>query len=283
MKRKIIFDTSAVNGLADDPEFEALCPGIKLAYFVRLTESNVAELVATPDTIDRQRLLTVVRRLITDGECILPFHIIVEQLVRRFENAPAKFQWQQVPVRLRPAEDEIVRQEHIDDQLALEQRNQLRTLQRGFEKLYNQMRPSFDAIFQDKKNVRPSLTELLEHFKRDGGAIWGYADLLYSRSARNKPNEATLRMFFEACPPFRALTIALYAAQYERCIRDVRKPDSMRAGRVDTYMAAYLPYCDQFVTRDERQLRLLRSVTAEAHLETEVRSYEEFRNGLTGG
>jgi hypothetical protein len=131
-----------------------------------------------------------------------------------------------------------------NDHLSQVQREQLRILQSGFEDMYNDMRPSFNALFQAKSKVRPPLHDLIQHFKRDGGVMWAYGEVLYSKPAVTTPDEETIRSFYAACPPFRALTIALCVAQYERCIRDIRSGDSLRAGRVDTYMATYLPYCE---------------------------------------
>lgn len=45
-------------------------------------------------------------------------------------------------------------------------------------------------------------------------------------------------------------------------------------------MAVCLPYCDQFVTADPRQLPAYREVVSIGGLNTTLKSYEEFRNGL---
>jgi hypothetical protein len=74
--------------------------------------------------------------------------------------------------------------------------------------------------------------------------------------------------------------IALCAAQYDRCIRQPNVGPSLRSGRIDTFMATCLPYCDRFVTDDSRQLACYREVAAVAGIEINVNSYEEFRNGL---
>jgi hypothetical protein len=40
MRRRLIFDTSAINRLLTDPDREALIAGCRSAYFVRITETN---------------------------------------------------------------------------------------------------------------------------------------------------------------------------------------------------------------------------------------------------
>src|SRR5437016_510393 len=114
----IIFDTSAVNKLAADQEFQVLFGGIKAAYFVRISETNVAEVVATTDPAERKRLLEKFRVLTTEGECILPYNLIIDQGVTHFHNNPASFNWDQWNVRSPVIEHEIVRQRVINDKLA---------------------------------------------------------------------------------------------------------------------------------------------------------------------
>ena len=48
-KPVLIFDTSGLNQLADDVEFYVLQLGIWFGFFVRITETNTAEIVATTD------------------------------------------------------------------------------------------------------------------------------------------------------------------------------------------------------------------------------------------
>jgi hypothetical protein len=45
-------------------------------------------------------------------------------------------------------------------------------------------------------------------------------------------------------------------------------------------MAAYLPYCGRFVTHDWPQEERLREISAEARIDCEVISYENFSVGF---
>jgi hypothetical protein len=84
----VIFDTSAINKLADDREPEVLTVGIRAAFFVRLTSTNVEEIIATRNATRRKDLLNCIRSLVTAGDCINPYHWIIEQLVRNFGIRP---------------------------------------------------------------------------------------------------------------------------------------------------------------------------------------------------
>lgn len=276
----VIFDTSAINKLADDREFAVLFAGIKSAFYVRVTEMSISEIVANKDATKRTRLLAVLRTLVTHGECIHPFHLIIQEISRRFEGNPTGFNWRRISVRFPQAEHEIVRQAITSDKLAAVQREQLRALDKHFERMFAEMRPSFDALFQ-KGVERPSFHEVVEIFTRDGGAMWAFGDIVHGKTAVD-PSEERIRQFYKVCPPFRALLLALCAAQYERCVRDVRQGESLRAGRMDIFAATYLPYCGTFVSDNKKQLRALRAVAAEGGIEVSVLSYQEFRTGLIG-
>lgn len=276
----IIFDTSAINRLANDLEFGVLFAGIKSAFFVRITETSISEIVANGDAAKRTRLLAVLRTLLTDGECVQPFQLVIQEINRRFEVNPTGFNWRHISVRFPQAEYEIARQAITSDELATVQREQLRTLDKDFERMFAEMRPSFDALFQ-KGVERPSFPEVVEIFTRAGGAMWAYGEIVYGKTAVDA-SEERIRQLYKVCPPFRALLLALCAAQYERCIRDIRKGESLRAGRVDMFVSTFLPYCDTFVTDDKKQLQSLRAVAAEGGLEVSIRSYREFRKTLIG-
>ena len=86
-----------------------------------------------------------------------------------------------------------------------------------------------------------------------------------------------MRAFVDACPPFRALLMALCVAQYQRCIQ---YPRHKSTGVFDLYASVYLPYCEQFVTADPGQLGALLNVVSLARLT--VRSYTDFRATLLG-
>jgi hypothetical protein len=111
------------------------------------------------------------------------------------------------------------------------------------------------------------------------------AKMVYNRAGETS-DEAKIRMFYkdrmfyEVCPPFRMLLFSLCVAQYERCLRETNRGSSMRAGRVDMYMATYLPYCDQFVSNDERQLRCFQAIATEGSVDVLVRTYDHFRQSL---
>src|SRR5260370_12051028 len=97
----LIFDTSAINTLADDHASIALIGGINAGYFVRVPETVIAELVAVLNHKRRRRLFDVERRLRSEGEIIRPFAEIIRTSIKLFEANPGDFDWRTTPVSFR--------------------------------------------------------------------------------------------------------------------------------------------------------------------------------------
>lgn len=273
-------DTSGINRLADDPDSDALVAGLRSGFHVRLTFTSVSEVIANNNRARRAQLLRICRLLLSSGDCIDPQHEIIRKMVTRFEES-LSFNWRMVRVDFPEAENEIAREENFSDDLAEQEREEARALHNQFVKVYDDAKPAFDKLFKNGTKKTPvNVSQLVARLQMPGGAFWTLAGGLYSRVGKLPPDETTIRKFSEGCDPFRALMIALCAAQYDRCIRPQDVGPSLRSGRNDTLMAVCLPYCHQFVTADPRQLACYKEVVSVAGLDVTVNSYEEFRNGF---
>jgi hypothetical protein len=276
----LTFDTSAINCLADDADSCALIAGLSSGFYVRLTFMSVSEIVATTCGERRRTLLGVCRRLVASGDCFGPHNEVLTNLIARFEEVPS-FDWTAVAVRHQEAENEIVRQENFSEGLSEEEREEAGEQAERFEQLYADAKPHFDKLFATGTEKRPaSVSELVDRLQVDGGAFWRMAEDLYRRVAKDRADAATIRRFVQECPPFHSLLIAIFAAQYDRCVRPPWVGPSLRAGRADILMSICLPYCDQFVTNDSRQRECFREVVSICGLNVTVRSYQEFRSGF---
>lgn len=279
-KPVIVFDTSGLNNLFDDPEAKLLKIGLRSAYFVRQTETNLSEIINTTDTDERHRLLDGCRSLLSAGDCIYPHHWILQKLIESYDGDPQGFDWQRIDVQFRQAEDMIARETSIDEVLSQQNRDHYKNTDREFKSIYTDARPHFDKIFEATSDPRPTIPDLLERFKQDDGVLWGFAESIYKKVGKKSFNRKNVRDFYDKCPPFRALILSLFVALYERCVRDERQGKSYRAGGVDLFYSAYLPYCNEFVTHDPKQLQALQMVAHLADLPVSVRSFDEFRKVL---
>jgi len=274
-----MFDTSALNALADEPDSQKIVSGLSIGFQALLSETNLSEIAATSEQARRDRLIRLCRHLVYAGECVRPYNWIIETQTKNHAQNPGQFLWTQLPIRGAEIEEEIVRPEFYGtDELADEILSDFKARRREFEAIYRDTRARFDPIFAQNDAERPTLAELIDVLKR--GAFWGLASGIYKRGCGREIDEAGIKRFIEACPPFNAAILSLCVAQFQRCIRDWRAPSFYNAGRLDLFMAVYLPYCDRFITRDPGQYNALAAVAEEAKLATEVCTYEQFRRGF---
>ncbi|HKW87351.1 MAG TPA: hypothetical protein VJN21_01200 [Candidatus Acidoferrales bacterium] len=191
------------------------------------------------------------------------------------------FDWSAVRVDFPEAQNEIARNENIEDNLADQEREEARASERQFRSIYDNAKPAFDRLFRERTEKRPAnVAELVLRLQIPGGAFWAFAANIYSRVGKQSADEERMRRFIEQCDPFRALMIAICAAQYDRWIRPQKLGPTLKSGRNDTFMAVCLPYCHRFITNDPGQLNCFREVATIAGLHVTVEPYDRFREGL---
>jgi hypothetical protein len=218
--------------------------------------------------------------LLSSGDCIDPQQEIIKKMVTHFES-PASFDWTSVDVRFPEAENELTREQNFADSLSTEEREESRASGKVFEGVYSAAKPAFDKLFATGIEKVPGTAAELVTRLQTHGAFWTLARNLYVRAGANAPDEATIRRFVAECHPFRTLMVALFVAQYDRCIRDKNDGKSLRAGRNDTFMSVCLPYCHQFVTDDRGQFACYKEVVSVSGLNVSVMLYDEFHQSFS--
>lgn len=278
MRPAVIFDTSALNGLADEPDATAIATRLgKLAY-LRMTETNLAEIVATDDLCKRARLVEMCQRLIGAGECVGPYHWIIEKQVVRHASRPTNFYWQGVEVRAPELEKEIVNPIFLnDDIVAVENRQQSSELKKRFKQVFREARDKFPV--PDDERTQITLQDVVESASIDG-AHWRMASNIYDRYSGIRLSESGIRNFVKQCPPFEAMMLSTCVAHFHGSVRDYHLPKAFDAGLRDLMSSVYLPYCCIFVTRDAGQFNSLTEIVKLAGLDTQVMYYKNFRESL---
>ncbi len=97
---------------------------------------------------------------------------------------------------------------------------------------------------------------------------------------RFTPMEA--ERFASVCPPFNSLLYGIGQTEYTR-VHDPSVTSRQRvrsAGRTDTYMSVYLPYCRFFITNDQGQFKCLSPTASRIQSDAEVLMYDDFWRGL---
>jgi hypothetical protein len=282
----VAFDTSVHNrmhrdGAASDDFFAAL----KVGYFVRIAGLSIEELLATPDASKRAEVVAFASRLQAGpSDCLMPQNEMLRRLIAAYEDNPTGFDWKRVNVTAPEYGREISRGELIaDDKLAADQRDHLMDAKKEFEQPWSNLRPKLEEIIERHGESAPTaFDEILPMVEAEGGLVSGIGQGLYGRVATGDTSEATVRDFMAKCPPFRAVVYSFILVWFDRSLADRHKREKYTAGRVDLFMAIYLPYCDQFISAEGNgmQQKCLREIARAAKLETQVRSYDEFCNSL---
>jgi hypothetical protein len=215
---------------------------------------------------------------------LLPQNEILRLLISAHEASPSAFRWGSVNVSAPEYAMEITKREFIsDDDLVRDQREHFASSKKEFESVWSALRPKLEVIFQRDDAPRPrSIQEVLPHATVHGGVFWGMAKGLYEKGANAAATDEKVRHFVETCPPFRCCVYAMLMAWYDRSMRDWNSGEKFHAGRVDLFMAVYLPYCNQFLSaeQDGEQERCLAEVARLAGVQTIVCSYDNFCAGL---
>ena len=283
---KVCFDTSVYNRLMKDGlESEAIYAALQSGYFVRLNGIGIEELMAATAAETRTRLIASAGRL-TFGrhDCLLPQNEIVTRLVRAYESDPLHFQWGRVNITSPEYAAELSRRTlTADDTVAQHVYKELLDARKQFDKMWLELRDKLEEIYQRHGSPRPlTFAEEVPRAIGENGLLWEIAKGLYDRASVTPANGETIRLFAEACPPFRCVVYALLMAWYDRSVRDWNVGEKFHAGRFDLFMSVYLPYCDQFLSAEveREQERCLAEVARLAEVPTVVRSYDDFCAGL---
>lgn len=276
----LTFDTSAINRLADDPVHEALINGLASGFFVRLTFTSINEVAQNSCDERRDSLFQVCNVLLASGDCLLPVGELLQKMIRAFDRDTATFEWHGVDVGLDGDVEAAVRSAVISDDLSAAARDEAEPMKQLFKRIFDDTKPAFDKVFAANSSARPqSVGELIGGLQR-GGQSWKIARSLYDRIAGHSADEGTVRRFWDRSAPFQCLMGAVCAALYDRGVRLSNTPGSLKAGWADTFMAAYLPYCDQFVTADSGQLACYREVGKLYTPSLTIRSWSDLRGAL---
>lgn len=308
----VIFDTSAVNAIYDDSDRENRMSQLLNIYFPRLTFAVLDEVLATSNTegnrlLDyrRTQLFEVTLRMQNAGDCLLPFHYLLINHARAFVSEE-RYDWALVNCHGNKLKEAIIEQRHdFSDQLIQEQRNQNLDLERQYKQRFKEIRGRLQGDVKWKDRFQ-SLGDFLKFAFGDDGPYWREAaahvkkalqisveeeeskepsDIKAIRELKDAGNRFSVSdamRFAEACPPFKAhmygIACSAYSRAHDPSLNSRERAGS--AGRVDTLMAAYLPYCRYFVTNDSGQFDCHKKVASILGNKADVLMYEEFWKSL---
>ncbi len=308
----VIFDTSAVNAIYDDSARDNRMNQLLNIYSPRLTFAVLDEILATANNENnqlldyrRKQLFEITLRLQNAGDCLLPFHYLLINHVKAFV-CDERYDWTIVNCCGNKLKETIVEQRHgLSDQLVQEQRKQNLDLEKQYKLKFTDIRGQILAD-ENWKDRFHSLDNFIHFAFGDNGPYWIEAashvkkalqisveeeesqnpnDVPIIRKLKDAENRITVsdvKQFVDVSPPFKAHIYGIAYTAYSR-IHDPSLNSKQRAssaGRVDTFMTLYLPYCRYFVTNDNGQFDCHKKVASKLGNVTDVFMYEDFWKSL---
>jgi hypothetical protein len=248
----------------------------------------------------RSQLYDVALKMQFAGDCILPFHYLLINHARAFV-CEEKYDWTLVNCRGNNLKEAILEERHsLSDLLIQDQGKQSRDLEKEYKQRLKELRERLQGdqwkdrfkTFDDFINFAfaddgPYWIEASAHAKR---ALQSYVDDQENKDApdlriiqklKNAENTFSLQdamRFAQSSPPFKAHIYGIAISAYSR-VHDPSLNSRQRAsaaGRVDTFMAVYLPYCRYFVTNDSGQFDCHKKVASLTGNKTDIFMYREF-------
>jgi predicted nucleic acid-binding protein len=273
----VVFDTSALSFLIKNPSSEPHLKALARGFDVWLTAMSVDEIIATPVPETRETLRAGLQRLLASGRCVWPPHEILTLLCSAHASDPKVFDWRRVNIRTTRYERAIIDRDFTDDLCETQLREQ-RNVEESYMEFWQGLRAKLDPFLGSGPVNRPRSYRHAAEIARTGKVLSGLGKPLYQRGSKTSLDDAGIKAFMDACPPFRAICYGLVGTWFDVSLA----PQVFKklAGRNDQMMAVYLPYCSRFVTADGKQETRLREIAVEASLDCEVLSCNDFLASL---
>jgi len=297
----VVFDTSAINALHEDVDRDAKLRILRCAYYPRLVFSVLDELVATPDSYKNKQFYDMSLSLQSAGDCMLPFnYLLIAHISAYCSGTP--YDWKAVNCNGNDMKKAIIDNRHGMTEILTEEQ---RTSNKSTEDQYKAALKSFRKLLQgaqDPQGTYQTAEDFLKSTLEANGRFWRLAASLMNKALEiiNEERESEVVQkelsplshelahkkfapsdaveFAEICPPFKTLIYGISQSEYSR-VHDPSLNSKQReksAGRADTYMSTYLPYCRFFVTNDAGQFQCLAPTALRSDVQSDVLMYDDF-------
>lgn len=273
--RKVaIWDTSAINKLADRSDRNALIVGMKITHEHWIPIDLLVEIAATPTDKRRQQLLEVCRSLhASTGKVPWSASILLKGGINLFANF-GQIDWEILLASQEEFERAITDRTLFDDDLAKAQRSETSARLRLGEEFFGQMETLYFRHFQNGTDSANTLDEFIA-MCRSRGLIRDTVQSLYSEFLGHSVDIDQADRLAAVFPPVEAVSYAFAIAHYHR--NELPQPKKGKpAGILDLMAAAFLPVCQLYVSDDFDQQVILREVVECCQSQTKVIRFEDY-------
>lgn len=275
-KELLIFDNSALSRLFEEPERDrlALLTGLRILGMPWISALNVYETARTPGVALRHAKLRFYAEVSGDIPPIADPMALLAAAARtwRFGEEPPE------PCD-RIAHQILMTPQAATDEFGAAMTAWMKNQEREFGEMTLQIREAFLAAYgTGDVRFRTEAELMLFFFAMPDTAIHGMIAPIFAHWTGTDlaPAEtpALLRM-----PIWRVFMAGQIHALWLRAAdRSIASPK--RTGIFDTDSAAYLPFCDRFITQDRAQLATFTAANAFNNRGTKVEAYDELRDRL---
>jgi hypothetical protein len=277
--RRVLFDTSAVNRLNDDPLRPDLFERVVNELSVVVASHNLVGVVGTPSEERRKTLLGTLARLARHAAVLG----VPDEILRRIACVHAGVSPQSSMsdnflcelFRNVVSGSSAIDQASMDDIAAW--RNQRR---QQFPRNFRVVRERFDREFSTGTPRPTTIARWLRSCVRDPYRFHNLVSRLYHYFTGKDLAKADLVPFLSDSPEWRLALLSQAYATYERSIQEEYYGAGGKPGATDLEFAVYLPSVDYFVTADRGQRVALRHIRIAGAASCRILSFDQFRSLL---
>lgn len=276
---KLCLDTSAINQLEDDPLRDILVLGIRSMGMVEATAVNLLE-IADNTSASRRRALIGCLHGLAEGRTPLT---LPDRLLGNFART---FHTGSDRVTIRVSDDVpnlselLVPPDEFDPAVLEGWRSWRRNLEAQFRDAHYRARPAFVRFRLEGGALPDSAPRTLRQHSSDPAFVLEVANWLYEKSTGSSLTKGTLAPFLSFAPCFPLFLLGWSYGSYRMALQERDFGQRKNAGAFDLFSAAYLPFCDRFVTHDGAQYRALRLIARFAPNHPRVQRWVHFRSRL---
>ena len=269
-----IWDTSAINKLADRSDQNALIAGMRITHEHWIPIDLLVEIAATPTDKRRQQLLEVCRSLhASTGRIPWSASILLKGAINLFANL-GEIDWEILLASQAEFERAITDGTLFNDDLAKAQRAETSSRLRSGEEFFGQIEEPYRRHFQNGASEYKTLDEFIA-LCRSKGLIRDTVRSLYSEFLGRSVDIDEADRLAAVFLPVEAVSYAFAIAHYHR--NELPQPKKGKpAGILDLMASAFLPVCQLYVSDDFDQQVILREVVECCQTQTKVIRFEDY-------
>ena len=257
---EILFDTSAVNFLHDDPAGGAIINGLLATNVVRVSALSVVEAALTAEGERRRSLLRWLKHMTGNHRPLEMPNVLARRAVKEYGRKSQSLDWS-IDTDASVVWQVLVDPESVDEALRADLYRLHRSFERDFRLCHERARPHFQSLFPAAAKVpRRASTFLREHLKRPDSMNRLVNDCFYREVVgTNLPVDETWELF-RSVPEIAGFLLGWGHSIHRRAIAREGYGAHNNAGIMDLWFATYLGRVDRFVTADKRQYEALRLI-----------------------